>query len=374
VNISFSNKDAVSGTLKVEIEKADYAEQIDKKIRNLRQMVLIPGFRKGMAPLGMVKKLYGRQVLTEEMEKIIPESVSKFVQENNINILGQAMPEGDGQKDMDFDSQEDFVFCYEVALAPEINLSLSKSDKLPYYRLIVTDEMVEAQVERYRRSYGASDDAGEADKEDVSKGTELESEIPNKAADLTQDLFDKVFGEGVVAGEADFYAKVKELLEKRFSIDSDTRLLTDMRPFLLEKAGDISFADNILKRWFLWKEENKTKEQIEEEYPEMKKNLKYHLIKEHIVEKNNIQIEDAEMVAFARRFAQQQYASYGLFFTSDEALDNYAKKLLTDESTLQLITNCVTETKIAGWLKEKVELDVKELPEEEFRKIFSADK
>ncbi|GAB6394642.1 MAG: trigger factor [Bacteroidales bacterium] len=369
MNISFS-KDAVSGTLKVEIAKADYAEQIDKKLRNFRQKVILPGFRKGTAPLGMVKKLYGTQALTEDVNNIISENVSKFVQENNINILGQVILEGTGQKEMDFDAQGDFVRCYEVALAPDIHLSLSKSDKLPYYRLIVTDEMVEAQVEHYRRIYGASADAGEADREEVRVSTE-ENKVPNKAADLTQDFFDKVVGEGVVAGKADFYAKVKELLVKRSSIDSDTRLLTDMRPFLLEKAGDISFADTILKRWFLRKEK-KTKEQIEEEYPAMKENLKYYLIKEHIVEKNNIRIEDAEMVAFARSFAQQQCASYGLFFTSGEALDSYAKKLLTDESTLQLITDGAIENKIAGWLKGQVELDVKELPEEDFRKIFSA--
>src|SRR5574344_693251 len=132
MNVSLKNIDAVSGIVKVEIVKADYAEKVEKGLRNFRQKANVPGFRKGMVPMGMVKKMYGKSVLAEEVNKLVSEGLFGYIRENELNILGEPLPNESEQKEINFDTQEDFEFCFDVAIAPEINVSLGKEDTLPY--------------------------------------------------------------------------------------------------------------------------------------------------------------------------------------------------------------------------------------------------
>ena len=93
MNVSFNkNNDAVSGILKLEIVKADYADQLDKDLRSIRQKANVPGFRKGMVPLGLIKKMYGKQALVEVVNKLISENLFKYIRENDLHVLGEPMP------------------------------------------------------------------------------------------------------------------------------------------------------------------------------------------------------------------------------------------------------------------------------------------
>ena len=93
MNVSFDkNNDAVSGILKLEIVKADYADQLDKDLRSIRQKANVPGFRKGMVPLGLIKKMYGKQALVEVVNKLISENLFKYIRENDLHVLGEPMP------------------------------------------------------------------------------------------------------------------------------------------------------------------------------------------------------------------------------------------------------------------------------------------
>ena len=148
MNVSLNkNNDAVSGILKLEIVKADYAEQMDKELRGIRQKANVPGFRRGMVPLGMIKKMYGKQVMLETINKLVSENLFKYIRENDLHVLGEPMPNETEQKPLDFDKSEDFEFCFDLALAPEINIALSKEDKLPFYSVKVDDEMINGQVD-----------------------------------------------------------------------------------------------------------------------------------------------------------------------------------------------------------------------------------
>ena len=106
MNVSLKNNDAVSGIVKLEIVKADYADQVDKSLRSLRQKANVPGFRKGMVPMGMVKKMYGKHVLVEEINKLVSENLFKYIRENDLHILGEPMPNETEQKPLDFDKEE----------------------------------------------------------------------------------------------------------------------------------------------------------------------------------------------------------------------------------------------------------------------------
>lgn len=449
MNVSLKNNDAVSGIVKLEIGKADYADQVEKSLRSFRQKANVPGFRKGMVPMGMVKKMYGKHVLIEEVNKLVSENLFKYIRENNLNILGEPLPNQTEQKEINFDKDEDFEFCFDVALAPEINIELSKNDKMPYYEVKIDDEMLNKQVDAYRSNFGSYDPADEVEEKDMIKGTVAELENgspkeggivvedavlmpmyikdeeekakfiganknsvivfnPNKAyegaeaeiasflkidkekvaettgdfsfeikeitrhkdADLNQELFDKVFGEGIVTSEEEFKNKIKEALTEQFAPQSNFKFLTDAREILVEKVGELSFADDLLKRWLLMANEKNTKESIEQDYPQIIADLKYHLIKESLVKKNNLKVEDADIEDFAKRVAKAQFAQYGMLSVPEDVLDNYAKDMLKNKQTLQNILDRAVEEKLAGWLKEQVELDVKEVSADEFNKLF----
>lgn len=449
MNVSLKNIDAVSGIVKLEIVKADYAEQVEKSLRNFRQKANVPGFRKGMVPMGMVKKMYGKHVLVEEVNKLVSENLFSYIRENKLNILGEPMPNESEQKPINFDTQEDFEFCFDVALAPEINIALSKGDKLPYYEVAIDDEMLNQQIDAYTANFGTYDKAEEVEEKDMVKGTVAELENgspkeggivvedavlmpaymkdeaekakfvgakvnsvvvfnPNKAyegaeveiasflkvdkeavagitgdfsfeiteitrhqkAEMNQELFDKVFGEGVVTSEEEFKNKIKDALTDQFTPQSDYKFLLDAREVLVQKAGEMKFADDMLKRWLVAANENTTAEKVEEDFPKMIEDLKYQLIKENLVKSNNLKVEDADIEAFAKRVAQAQFAQYGMLSVPEDVLANYAKDMLKNKQTLQNIIDRAVEEKLAAWLKEQVELDVKEVSTEEFGKLF----
>jgi trigger factor len=99
-------------------------------LRDYRKKANIPGFRPGMVPVGLVKKMYGKAVLAEEINKFVSENLYSYIRENNVNMLGEPLPNETEQKPIDFDTQEDFEFVFDLGIAPEFEVELSKKDKV----------------------------------------------------------------------------------------------------------------------------------------------------------------------------------------------------------------------------------------------------
>lgn len=170
MNVSLQNIDKVSGQLTVKIEKSDYQEQVDKSLKSLRQKAQMPGFRKGMVPMSLVKKMYGKSVIAEEVNKLVSDKLFGYIKENNINILGEPLPNEEKQAEIDFDSMEDFEFVFDIALAPEFTVEPTSKDKVPYYNIDVTDEMVENQIKNYAQRNGKYDKVDSYQDKDMIKG------------------------------------------------------------------------------------------------------------------------------------------------------------------------------------------------------------
>lgn len=178
MNVSLQNIDKVSALLTVKLEKADYQERVDKALKHLRQKAQMPGFRPGMVPMGLVKKMYGKSVLAEEVNKLLSETVYKYIQDNKVNILGEPLPNEEKQPAIDFDTMEDFEFLFDIALAPEFKVEVSKDDKVDYYDIEVTDEMVNNQVKAYTQRNGKYEQVETYAENDLLKGllAELDEE------------------------------------------------------------------------------------------------------------------------------------------------------------------------------------------------------
>jgi trigger factor len=155
MNVSLTNVDNVNAILQISISKADYQEKLDSSLKTFRKKANIPGFRPGTIPVSMVKKMhYGKSIMAEEINKIVGESLYNYIQENKLNVLGEPLPNKEKQQAIDFATESDYDFYFDIALAPEIKLSLTKKDKVTYYKIDVNEELVDKQIESYQANYG----------------------------------------------------------------------------------------------------------------------------------------------------------------------------------------------------------------------------
>ena len=450
MNVSLQNIDKVSALLTVKLEKADYQPQVDKSLKNIRQKAQVPGFRPGMVPMSLVKKMYGKSVIADEVNKLLSEKVYEYIKENNVNILGEPMPNEEKQPDIDFDTMEEFEFVFDIALAPEFKAEVSSQDKVDYYTIEVTDEMVENQIKAYTQRNGKYEQVEAYEENDMLKGllAELDEEgntkeggiqvegavmmpsymkndeqkaifanakvndvlvfnpdaayegnaveiasllkIDKEAAaevksnfsfqveevtrfvngELNQELFDQVFGKDAVKTEEEFRAKVKESIAAQFVADSDYKFLIDIRKVMMDKVGKLEFSDALLKRIMLLNNEEKGEEYVAENYDKSIEELTWHLIKEQLVEANDIKVEQEDVLKMAKETTKAQFAQYGMLSVPEDVLDNYAQEMLKKKDTINNLVSRVVEVKLAAALKAQVTLENKNVSMEEFNKMF----
>lgn len=153
MNVTKNQIDDLNATIKIQLDKEDYATRVNDALKEYQKKAVIDGFRKGKTPFGIIKKMYGKTVLIEEINKLIGESLSSYIQENDLNILGEPLPSETDQKELNLD-EENFEFVYDIAMAPTMNVKLSKREKVPYYVIKVDDEMIDKQVESICKNNG----------------------------------------------------------------------------------------------------------------------------------------------------------------------------------------------------------------------------
>ena len=154
MNITKNQVDNLNATLKIELGKEDYAERVEKALKDYQKKVVVKGFRPGKTPMGLVKKMYGQSLLLDEINKLLGEALNNYIKDNDLHILGEPLPNETEQKPLNLED-EHFEFLYDIALSPEVNVKMSKREKLPYYRIKVDDEMVDKQVEAICKNNGS---------------------------------------------------------------------------------------------------------------------------------------------------------------------------------------------------------------------------
>ncbi|MEG1563224.1 MAG: trigger factor [Bacteroides sp.] len=170
MNVSLQNIDKVSALLTVKLEKADYQEKVDKSLKTFRQKAQVPGFRPGMVPMSLVKKMYGNSVIAEEVNKVLSDQVFGYIKDNKLNILGEPLPNEDKQPIIDFATMEDFEFLFDIALAPEFKVEMDANDHINFYDIEVTDEMVDNEVKTYTQRAGKYEKVAVYEEKDMLKG------------------------------------------------------------------------------------------------------------------------------------------------------------------------------------------------------------
>jgi len=450
MNITKENIDDLNAVLKVEIKKADYEEKVENVLKDYRKKANIKGFRPGMVPIGLVKKMYGRAVQIDEINKVVTEGIHHYIADEKMETLGDPLPMSDDENPIDFDTQEDFTFKFEMGLSPAVELKLTKKNKVNQYVISIDDKMKNDYMENYTRRYGELRSAESTEEKDVIKGkieaidgdgaiiadgisvesTSLSIDIikdkkikkqfigkginesvdfdvkkafPNDAevagllhmkkddaeavtgnfrftvneisrfypAEKGPELYNKIYGEGVVSTEEEFMAKVVEEIAANLKRESDYRLMIDLKALILEKT-DLPLPEEFLKKWLLRVNEKTTAEQIESEFDSFRKDLKWQLIRNKIARDNEVKITEEELLQEAANITRYQFQQYGLFYATDEQINSYAMETLKREEDAKRIADKILEEKVILLIRDMVKLDEKSISVEDFNKLYES--
>lgn len=443
MEFTLKNQSAASAILSVNIQEADYSALVEKQLKNFRQKANVPGFRPGMVPMGLIKKQYGTAVKAEEINKLLQTKIFEYIRENKIDMLGEPLPIESQQAGINMAEDKEFTFEFEIALAPKFDAVLDKNDKLAYYRIQPTDEMIEGQVNAFAQRCGEYKQVEAYENGDMLKGTLAESveegivvreavmmpsymkndeqkalfagsklndvvtfnpsvafdnneaelasllkvekgevaahngeftftitEITRfVASELNQTVFDAAFGKDVVTNEADFRAKIAEQFESRFEVESDYKLLMDVRTYLMEKVGKLEYDESILRRIMDGSKQGETVS--EEDFQKSLTELTWHLIKEQLARKFEVKVEDNDVLDVAKAATRDQFAQYGMANVPDDLLENYAKEMLKQEKTREALINRAVDVKLIQAIKGVVTLEEEKISVEDFNKKVS---
>ncbi len=154
MDITKKNTDELNAVLKIRIEQADYTGRVDQVLRDYRKKVRMDGFRPGKVPAGLVSKMYRKPVMVEEINKLVSESIARYLKEEKINILGEPLPSQQQPEEINWDTQTEFEFDFDLGLAPELDISLTQKDKVPLYEIRLDDTMISDTKASYARRMG----------------------------------------------------------------------------------------------------------------------------------------------------------------------------------------------------------------------------
>lgn len=173
MNIERQNIDEVNVVLTINIAKSDYQDKMAQTLKDYRKKANVPGFRPGMVPTSLLKKMYGKAILVDEVNKTVSDGLYNYIKDNKMEVLGEPLPSKD-QPENDFSDENDYTFKFDVALAPEFNISLTAKDKMKFYEITPDEKMIEGQIKSYTGRFGTYEQVDVVEADDMVKGNIVE--------------------------------------------------------------------------------------------------------------------------------------------------------------------------------------------------------
>ncbi len=425
-------RDGGCSLVRVTVAEADYGETVEKELRTYRRKANIPGFRPGMVPMGIVKKMYGKSVLAEQSYRTASNAVFEYLQKEKIDYLGDIIP-SEEQGDFDFDNNTEFEFVFEFGEAPEIKLELSDKDKLTYNRIKIDKKMHGDYRSNFLRGYGRLVDADEVTSDEALsvtldngdmqvadayvglismseeerkpfigkkvgyktevninelyknpsqraaifqvKENELEGIKPEFTLEITKirkfaepELNEEFFKMAFPQDEASFDKFIDERIEAELSRESDYLFTLQLRDYLVKKAG-LKMPEAFLKRWLYTINEGKfTMEDIEKDFDQFLKMFTWNYLQKHFIQTDKLTVSKEEATAEAKALAAAQFAQYGMPSAPDNMLEDYAKRILEDQNQSQKIYEKLFEVKVVEAVKSKIAVTEKAISADDFAK------
>ena len=191
------------------------------------------------------------------------------------------------------------------------------------------------------------------------------------ASEINQNVFDAAFGKDAVKSEEEFRAKIAEQFEARFEVESDYKLLMDVRDYLMNKVGKLEFNEAILRRIMDSNQPEGAEAVSEEDFQKSLTELRWHLVKEQLAKKFEVKIDDNDVLAVAKGATRDQFAQYGMANVPEDLLENYAKEMLKQEKTREALINRAVDVKLIQAIKAAITLNEETVSVEDFNKKVS---
>lgn len=398
--------------LTIEIGREDYAEKVEQGLKKQRRTAQVPGFRAGMAPMSMIKKMYEKSIIYDQVNNIMAEALYGYLRDNKINIMLEPLPVEEKSK-VDFENPDKFVFVYEYALQPEFNIDFNK--QVTNFKITATKEEIGNLIDQMQRRYGeytspetiGEDDyiSAKIDEKDcfffskelnkdglkqfmgkkvddvchvalrkifndekdvlkVLKITDKELEDGNMyecdvkvtsigritPAEINEDFFKKAYPDGRITTKEQLEAEAAKQIEKQWVDYTDRQFMNDAIGLLINNVK-IEFPDEFIKRYILATQKDMTAEQLDKNYDEYRKSFTWQLIENKIVTENAIQVSQDDVKAYVRQFFMDNY--FGNFKEEDvkDRLDSLVADAMKRKEDVKNIYDQLYDKKIMEVLK-----------------------
>ncbi|MBR0239999.1 MAG: hypothetical protein IJQ52_02590 [Bacteroidales bacterium] len=339
----------------MEIKAEDYQPAEKKRLSERRRTADFKGFRKGMAPMSLIQRVYGEQALAEAVNDVISEGLNDFLKKSKLRVVGEPLASED-QPENEWVSGKDFTFKFDVAQTPEITLTLSKDDKVTLYNIEVTEKAKKEMKENMLRQAGEMKENDKGEKELVP-------------AEPGKEAYDRLFGPDKVHDEKEFDAAVAEHLTSNYEQEADYRLSKDIREYLVEKAA-LQLPEAFLKRWLIKVNEGKfSAEDVEKEFDMFLKDFRWQLVREHLMKEYKLKVEAKDIQEAAESYVAYQYAMYGIGNVPADMLKEAAQRVLADERQGRQIEEGVEDQKVLAAVKDVITISKKKITVEKFRAL-----
>ncbi len=452
MQVTLEKNNDLDAIIKVQVVEADYAEKVDKDLRELGRTRQIPGFRKGHVSIEHLRRLFGRDVKAHVLNDEVFKAVLDYLRDNKIDILGEPLPKAVEEINL---TQKDYTFEYEVGIAPKLDIEVNKEIKVPYDIIEVDSKMLEEQDRALRARFGSQEPGEEADATALVKGAIMQLDadgnvmtsedaiqvvagivspqhfaskeeadkflgkkvgdkvvfnpakaegdnkvalasmlnvdkekvegltsdfemaiseiIVLKPAEHNEEFFKAVFNQDDIKTEEQYNDALKALIARELAPNSDYKFNHDVQKALIEKFGNFELPGEFLKKWLQARNSEITAEDAAKEYDTMLPSIKWELIKGEIARKQDIKVDNDDLLNFAKGVAARQFAQYGMMNMSDDVIADYAKRMLEDQKFARQIHEQASDMKLFNALRALVDVEEKTVTLDEFKKLVGAE-
>jgi FKBP-type peptidyl-prolyl cis-trans isomerase (trigger factor) len=359
--VTRENIGVLNDKITVKVNKEDYLSSFEKSLKNYSKSASIPGFRKGMVPTGIIKKMHGQAVFTDEVLRTVEKELTKYMDDEKLDIFAQPLPipENDA-RNLDVNNPAEYSFGFEVGLKPEFKIADLSNEKIPFYKVEVTDEMVSQQIEKLRKGYGKKKDP---------EGGEGEENI--EQAELNEELFKAAYPGKEIKNEEELRQEIKKEIEAYWESQAQNHFQHEIYHRLLDHS-DITFPENFLRRWLEnGTDKQKSPEEVEKEFPSFVNQLKWSLITDRIGREQNIEINIDDIKEFAKK---QLFGYMGMQMIGDEQpwVEDYLNRMMQDRKFMDDSYHRLKTEKIFAWAEGQVQKEEKTITADEFGKEIHA--
>ncbi|MBR4809614.1 MAG: trigger factor family protein [Bacteroidales bacterium] len=331
MNLSKRQIDDLNLELTLEIAPEDYEEAVRKRLAERRRTAEFKGFRKGMVPPSLIKRVYGEQALAEAVNEVISTSLDNYITENKLHLLGEPLG-SESQPEIEWAEGNTFTFIFDAALAPEVNVAVEASDVINKYSISATAKEKAEMAENLKKFYA-----------------ELKEGEPKTDEEIEKEVNDRV--------------------KEHHRQESDWRLSKDIRDFYVAKAG-LKLPEEFLKRWLLSANDGKvSKEDVEKEFPAFAEDFKWQMVRGKFMKDFGFEITHEDLVEAAKAYVSYQYAMYGLPQVPDDMLMDAVGNIMKDRRQLEHLSEQVEDRKVLEKIKETVTFKDKKISSEKFREL-----